>query len=308
MPLSLPQAGSLCALFADPTRVRLMALLDRSELSVAELTSATDLGQSRVSTHLGKLRDAGLVRDRRHGASTYYRLSDPLPETADRLWRLLRKDLDDGVLASDRERGDALVATRSSGWPESVAGRMERHYSPGRTWEATAQGVVGLSRFGDVLDAGSGDGALASLIAPSARSVTCLDRSEQVLAAARRRLGAEPHVRFSQGDLLELPFEPATFDQVMLFNVLTCTTEPAQALFESARVLRPGGHVAGVTLRKHRHMDVASEYGHQLPGFEPAELSAMFEELGLTVRRCAVTSRERRRPYFEVITFSAQKA
>jgi DNA-binding transcriptional ArsR family regulator len=98
MPLTLPAASSLLTLFADPTRVRLVSLLAQEELSVAELTRATGLSQSRVSTHLGKLREAGLLRDRRAGASTFYRAHDAWPEEAARVWGLLSERLDDGVL------------------------------------------------------------------------------------------------------------------------------------------------------------------------------------------------------------------
>jgi ArsR family transcriptional regulator len=162
-------------------------------------------------------------------------------------------------------------------------------------------------RFGDVLDAGSGDGTLAALIAPRARSVTCLDRSETVLGAARKRLRKQGKVSFTRGDLLELPFDDTRFDQVMLFNVLTYTHEPQRALGEAARVLRPGGLLAIVTLRAHDHASVTEAYGHVVPGFEVRELRRMLDRTELTVDTCAVTSRERRKPYFEIVSAFATK-
>jgi ArsR family transcriptional regulator len=304
---TLADSSALLSLFADPTRVRLMALLAREELSVAELTKVTGLGQSRVSTHLGKLREAGLVSVRRQGASTYYRRSAAMPAEARALWRLVEAQVDDSVLGADRERCEALMRTREQAWPDAVAGQMERHYSPGRTWEATARGFLGLMRLGDVLDAGSGDGTLAALVAPRARSVTCLDRSATVLAAAKERLRRHDNVAFAHGDLLELPFDGARFDQVMLFNVLTYTRAPQRALAEAARVLRPRGLLAIVTLRAHDHGRVTEAYGHVLPGFEVDALRGMLEEAGLAVDTCAVTSRERRKPYFEVVSAFATK-
>src|SRR4051794_1948154 len=168
----------LLRLFGDPTRVRLAALLERDELTVAEITRITDLPQSRVSTHLGKLREAGVLRDRREGASTYYCMNDgAMPPDARRVWTTVTGTLDEPLLRADRDRCASLVRSRESGkgWPDAVAGQMERYYSPGRTWEATARGLLGLVRLGDVLDAGSGDGALAALLAPRARHITCLD-------------------------------------------------------------------------------------------------------------------------------------
>ncbi len=307
MSVSLDDFSSLLSLLADPTRVRLMALLEREELSVAELTQITELGQSRVSTHLGKLREAGLIGDRRQGASTYYRASDAMPATAHEVWTLLAGKLDDRVLDADRERCAALLSARDAAWPDSVAGQMERHYSPGRTWEATARGFLGLVRLGDVLDVGSGDGTLAALIAPRARSVSCLDRSETVLEAARHRLAKLDNVRFAHGDMLELPFRDESFDQVMLFNVLTCARDPARALGEAARVLRPDGLVAIVTLRTHKHAAFTAGYGHVVAGYEPASLAKLIAKAGLTVDFCEVTSRERRQPYFEIISAFAHR-
>src|SRR5215831_6921317 len=166
-------------LFGDETRVRLISLLARHDLTVAELTAVTQLAQSRVSTHLGKLREAGVVRDRRNGTSTVYALNDgSMPADARRIWSLVESQVDeDAVLAADRSRADAVVSARERGgrWPDAFAGEMERHYSPGRTWEATAHAFVGLARLGDVLDAGAGDGTIAQFLAPRARSITCVD-------------------------------------------------------------------------------------------------------------------------------------
>lgn len=304
---TLADVNALCGLFADPTRVRLLALLAEEELSVAELTEVTGLPQSRVSTHLGKLRDAHLVAPRRQGSSTFHRLRGDMPAPARAMWDVVRAGLDDASVAADRERCAALVRAREAAWPDAVAGQMERHYSPGRTWEATARGFLGLTRFGDVLDAGSGDGTLAALIAPRARTVTCLDRSDRVLEAAERRLEGQDNVRICRGDLHELPFEDASFDTVMLFNVLTYARRPARVLDEAARVLRPGGQVAIVTLAAHDHHEVTGGFGHLVPGFDPAALRGWLEAAGLDVERCEITSRERRQPRFHVISAFAEK-
>jgi DNA-binding transcriptional ArsR family regulator len=137
---SLDATATLLGLLGDPTRVRLMALLAHDELAVAELVAITELGQSRVSTHLGRLREAGLVRDRRVGSSTYYGLSQAMPQPAAHLWEAVRQQLDDSVLDADRTRAQALrqARERAQSWPDAIAGEMERHYSPGRTyWRRT---------------------------------------------------------------------------------------------------------------------------------------------------------------------------
>src|SRR5262245_29849057 len=297
-------------LFGDPTRVRLVSLLARHDLTVADLTAITELPQSRVSTHLGRLREAGVLRDRRQGASTVYSLNDgSMPAPARKVWALLEPDLDDAVVAADRARCEALLRARERAvpWPDAVAGQMERHYSPGRTWEATARAFLGLVHLGDVLDAGSGDGTIAQFIAPRVRSVTCLDSSEKMLVAARARLAGVANARVLRGDLAAIPAGNASFDHVLLFNVLTHVANPGRALAEVARVLRRGGELTLVTLDAHDHASLTASYGHVHAGFRPAALRRLLGRANLTVERCEVTSRERREPHFNVITAFARK-
>jgi DNA-binding transcriptional ArsR family regulator len=182
-------AWSACLkVLADPTRVRLLALLEREELTVAELSGVTRLAQPRVSTHLAKLKEADLVRDRRAGVSAYYRFNaESLDPAEGRLWETLRDSTDDPLLRQDAERLPAILAARAGdqNWADSVAGDMERHYSPGRTWEALARSTLPLLEPGDVLDVASGDGVLAELLAPHARRYVCVDYSTRVVGAAR---------------------------------------------------------------------------------------------------------------------------
>jgi ArsR family transcriptional regulator len=305
---SLDASTELLSLFADPTRVRLVALLSSGELSVAELTSVVGLAQSRVSTHLGKLRDEGVVVDRRDGASTFYSVNDgAMPAGARALWTLLSKSIDDAVLDGDRARREKVVAARGGRWPDVVAGHMEQHYSPGRTWESLARGFLGLLRLGDVLDVGCGDGAVAQLVAPRCKSVTCIDRSEKLLAAAKERLAGATNVKCALGDAHELPFDDARFDDVLLFNALTCVTTPTRVIAEAARVLRPKGRLVVTVLAAHDHAESTAAYHHLHAGFEPKKLKTMIERTGLVVDACSVTSRERRPPQFEVVTAVAIK-
>lgn len=309
--LTVDSTVDLLNLLGDATRVRLLALCAHKELTVAELTAITELSQSRVSTHLGRLKEAGLLRDRKVGASTYYALNEgAMPAAARRLWELVRGEVSDAVLEADRKRCEALERARSgaASWPDSIAGEMERHYSPGRTWEATARGLIGIVRLGDVLDIGSGDGAIAQLLAPRARSITCLDRSERMIEAARRRLSGAGNVRFEQGDMHSLPFPDGSFDQVLLLSALTYSHDPAGAIAEVARVLRADGSLALVTLNSHDHAAVTAAYGHVQDGFSPAKIRRWLEAAGLEVELCQVTSRERRKPYFEVISAYAHRS
>jgi len=307
---ALAATTDLLKLFGDSTRIRLLSLLQERELSVAELTAVTQLAQSRVSTHLAKLREGGLLADRRLGTSTLHRVNDSaMPGPQRQLWTLLRGQLDDQVLRSDLDRARAVIEARDGGgrWADRVAGEMERHYSPGRTWEATARALPGLMRLGSVLDIGAGDGAIAQEVAPRAERYVCLDRSPRVIAACRRRLSALGHVHHAAADMHHLPFGDGTFDRVMLLNTLTYAEHPQRALCEASRVLRDGGLLSIVTLDAHTHTHITDSYQHLQPGFSPSALQAMLLEAGLAVDRCELTSRERRDPHFQVVTAFAHK-
>ena len=296
--------------FADATRVRLLALLAREELTVAELSAITQLAQPRVSTHLAKLKEAGLVRDRRAGVSAYYRFDEDNLDTVQReLWRSLRDGSDDPLLRQDAERVAGVLANRAAdqNWADSVAGDMERHYSPGRTWEALARTALPLLETGDVLDIASGDGVLAELLSPHAKRYICIDTSARVVAAAGERLRRFPNVEVREGDMHALPFKDASFDLVVLMHALTYSTQPAQAVAEAARVLRRGGRLLLSSLARHEHRSVVEAYGHVNLGFSEKELRKFAEKAGLEIANAETVTRERRPPHFEVLSLTAVK-
>lgn len=308
--MDLEAWSSALRLLSDPTRVRLLALLEKDELTVAELAAVTRLAQPRVSTHLAKLKEHGLVRDRRSGVSAYYRFAEDDLDPAQRaLWMALRSGTDDPLLRSDEERLPAVLATRAAdqNWADSVAGDMERHYSPGRTWEAMARAALQLLEPGDVLDLASGDGVLAELLAPRAKRYLCVDSSPKVVAAARERLAPWRNVEVRQGDMHALEFPDASFDLVLLMHALTYAARPAQSLIEGARVLRPGGRLLATTLSRHEHRAAIAPFGHANLGFTPKELSRMASKAGLDVVSCDVVTREKRPPHFEVVSLLARK-
>ncbi len=307
--MDLQLASHHCRLLADTTRLRLL-LLEQEEMSVAELAGITQLAQPRVSTHLAKLKESGLVIDRREGVFVYYRICTPIAdESLDALWQLLRSNTNDPLVQQDLDRIPEVLQKRGGGstWADSVAGDMERHYSPGRTWEATARGLVHLLEPGDVLDIASGDGVLAELLAPRARSITCLDISERVVEAGRRRLEAFDHVKFERGDMHALPVNDASFDTVLLMHALTYTRHPETVINEANRVLRPGGKLLAVTLLKHQHEKAVEPYNHVNLGFTIRQLETLCAKAGLQVQSCSVSAIEKRTPNFSVLSLSASK-
>jgi ArsR family transcriptional regulator len=301
------------ALLGDATRLRLARVLTAHELSVAELVEVLGVAQSRVSSHLTRLREAGLLRVRRVGGGAALHAVDPTgaAPALRELWNAAVTAMNDPQLLADEARAAALVRAREQRFPEAFAGEMERHYSPGRTWEAMAHALVATARLGDVLDAGGGDGSVAELLAPSCRSLTLLDASAPMVEAARRRLqgrvrtadGGSPRVLL--GDVERMALPDASFDLVLLLHVLVHCRRPALAVRQCARVLRPGGRLVVATLDAHPHADLARAYGHVHTGLAAEALQGMLERAGLEVRRCERALHERRAPRLGVVVAAA---
>ena len=308
--MDLQHASQHFRLLSDSTRLRLLMLVDREELSVAELAAITQLAQPRVSTHLAKLKEAGLVSDRREGVFVHYRMAGNIADSSLRaLWELLRTNTSDPLIQQDFERISQVLSARSgsSNWADSVAGDMERHYSPGRTWEATTRTIVHLLELGDVLDVASGDGVHAELLAPRARSIKCLDISQRVVDAGKKRLRDYSNVSFESGDMHQLPFADASFDTVLLMHALTYTNQPSVVFNETSRVLRPGGRLLAATLQKHAHKNAVVAYNHLNLGFTQSQLRKFSTSAGLEPQNIQISAVEKRTPNFKVLTLMAGK-
>jgi ArsR family transcriptional regulator len=312
--MSLNESMSLLRALADPTRVRLLCALEQEELTVAELQEVLDVAQSRVSTHLGRLKKAGLALDRVDGPHRYYRLADgSMPPAARVAWQAVRKPLDgDAQVERDRQRLEAVIASRQSGgssWVDRVAGSLDRHYSPGRTWESLARALVLSCDLGDLVDLGAGDGAIAELLAPAARSIVGVDINERMVEAGQKRLRKAQlsHVKLVLGDMQASPLADESADFVISQQSLQYATDPPRVFREAWRILRPGGRFLVVTLSAHEHGEVRGEYGHVHLGFRPQQLRAWTRAASLQLTQIASAGRERRPPQFEALALLAHK-
>jgi SAM-dependent methyltransferase len=305
--MSLSEYVDTLNLLGDENRLRLCALLRDRELCVTDLVRVTGIAQSRVSTHLGRLRDAGFVHDRRNGTQCFYALAeDNLTPTAQTVLDDASRSLDP-TLVGDQRRLSELEAERRGDLPASAGDDLERYYSPGRTWQSLAAGIAGLLDLGDVLDAGSGDGAAAATLAPYCRSLTCIDSNARMVELARARLATFPNARADVADVQALPFEPSSFDSVLLFHTLTYAAEPKQAVAECARVLRPGGRLVLLCLDRHAQRELTTRYGELHPGFSPADLRELLSAAGLAVKTAQVVAREAKKPHLDVVLAVADK-
>jgi ArsR family transcriptional regulator len=295
-------------LLGDESRIRLCALLQERELSVTDLVRVTGIAQSRVSTHLARLREGGFVRDRRDGQRSFYALAkESLSGTAKAVLEEAVRSTDP-TLEGDKRRLTALETKRRGALPDSFAGEIERHYSPGRTWQSLTVGLAALVELGDVLDVGSGDGAVAGYLAPYCRSLTCIDTDPRMIEAATERLGRYPHVRAQSADVHAMPFRAASFDAVLLFHTLTYAAKPARALEECGRVLRPGGRLVLLTLDAHDQRELTAPYGECHPGFTPRALKGLLARAGFAVTSCEIACREAKKPHFQVVLSVARKS
>ena len=305
----LTKAASTLSVLGDESRLRLCALLREQELSVGDLVKVTGISQPRVSTHLARLRDAAIVRDRKEGQHAFYALSAIEGSSAEVVRVVLEQASasTDPQLIRDRRRLAALLEARRGSFPDVFAGEMERHYSPGRTWQSLAIGLAALVELGDVLDVGSGDGAAAALLAPRCRSLVCLDVNPRMADAARDRFAQASNVQVTCVDASEISFEARSFDTVLLFHTLTYVTEPERVMAEALRVLRPGGRVVALSLDEHELEEQTAKFGERHPGFSARKLKSLLARAGFAKVSVDLACVEAKRPFFRVLLASAVK-
>jgi ArsR family transcriptional regulator len=264
---------------ADPTRCRMLLLLERHELTVGELCAVLQMPQSSVSRHLKTLADDDWVNSRRDGTSRFYGMaSDDLDPAAGRLWTLIREQVAPTTAASQDDRRLRSVLTRrrakSRAFFASAAGKWDtlRESLFGDTFFLWA--VLGLIDPGLVVgDLGCGTGQLSQTIAPYAKSVIAVDASNDMLDAARQRLQDFANIDVRQGELESLPIENEELHAAMLSLVLHYSPDPARALAEVGRVLRPGGRVLVVDMLPHDREEYQQQMGHVWLGFSDKQIT-----------------------------------
>jgi SAM-dependent methyltransferase len=286
-PFGAPVLDGL-ALLADPTRSRLLAILDGIELTVAELCDALALPQSTVSRHLKTLGDAGWVAARRDGASRYYGLTvDRLPEASQRLWELVRADVSETLEAGhDRRRLQPVLDRRRVGSVQffsTAAGQWDdlRAELFGATSDLRILPAL-LPPTSVVGDLGCGSGRIAAALAPFVSSVIAVDASAEMLSVARERLAGFPNVHLHEGSLESLPIESGTLDLALVVHVLHHLPDPALALAEAARVLKPGGRLVVADVLPHARHEYRRTMGHIWLGFDRTSIEDAFADAGLT--------------------------
>ena len=276
---------------SDPTRNRLLLLLDRHELTVSELCGVLQLPQSTVSRHLKALADAGWVGVRAEGTRNLYTLSrDELESSARRLWLLVREQMGSTPAAAhDQRRLQTALAARRTASQEffaSSAGQWDRLRDEmfGDRFHLAALAAF-AEREWTVGDLGCGTGRGSEALAPFVARVIAVDASAAMLQAARKRVQSFDNVELRRGELETLPIDDALLDAATLMLVLHHVTEPARALAETARVLKPGGRVILVDMLPHDREHYRQQMGHVWLGFAEEHIQRLFSESGFTSSR-----------------------
>jgi ArsR family transcriptional regulator len=275
---------------ADPTRLRLLRLLERNELGVAALCDVLQLPQSTVSRHLKVLGDEGFVSSRPQGTNRLYRMARLAKDSPGRrLWLLAREQTEAWPTArQDGLRLERLLRRQAPAAQAFFAGAATewdrlREEAYGRALNTTALLALLPSSWA-VADLGCGTGSLAAALAPHVDRVVGVDQSAAMLKAARARTSGFENVELRKGSLLAVPIEDASVDAALLVLALSYVSEPARVLREMARVLRPGGRAVVLDVLRHDREDFQRAMGQSVPGFEAEGLGAMMNEAGLVSR------------------------
>jgi ArsR family transcriptional regulator len=270
---------------AESTRLRLLALCAEGELTVSELTDILGQSQPRVSRHLKLLCDAGLLDRFREGSWVFYRLAEGA--LARRLLDLLPQG--DPMLALDRERLQQIKrqrAEQAASYFRANAAQWDRIrslYVDEKEVEAALLKLLPTEGLHDLLDIGTGTGRMLEVFGPRVERAVGIDLSREMLAMARVNLERAQlrHCAIRQGDMYQLPLAGASFDAVVIHQVLHYAERPARAIAEAARVLRPGGRLLIVDFAPHDLEFLRSEHAHRRLGFADGEIAQWCRAAGL---------------------------
>ena len=283
---------------ADPTRLRIVRLLGAMELAVGELAQVLGQSQPRVSRHVGILCDAGLAERRREGSWVFLRQAssgdsaDPVMAAVQRLLATAEAQMPDFAALCDADRrklaairdareaaAESYFARHAGQWDE-----LRALHSPDGEVEQALRTALRTAPLGVMLDIGTGTGRMAELFAADAERIVALDKNLEMLRVARAKLQHLPtdRIELVQGDFADLPFPAESFDTVLLHQVLHFAQEPAQALAEAARMIRPGGRIAIVDFASHTREELRTRHQHVRLGFSDRQMADLLKSAGFT--------------------------
>jgi len=295
-------------LAADPNRLRLLLLLEREELSVAEIQEILAKGQSQISTHLAQLKQAGLVDDRRTGKNAFYRLT-----ARPALMDLLKQAESEIPEAEDDRRALRLVLRKRQDkmrrYFDELAGKFGRQYVPGRSWKGIAEALLKLMPPLVIADLGAGEGTISQLMAQRAKKVIAVDNSEKMVefGSELARTHGIGNLEYRLGDIEDVPIRTGTVDLAFLSQALHHASHPERALAEAWRILKPGGRVTILDLNRHHFEEAREMYADLWLGFTELEMERFLKGAGFKNAETAVVYKEADPPYFETLLGTGEK-
>lgn len=300
-------------LLADATRLRIVALLSREELSVAELQEILGMGQSRISSHLALLRKGNILLDRREGKKTFYSLSGQLrPESLALIRAACAALVDQPEYQEDQENLARALEKRRRFVEEyfnAIAGRLGKNYCPGRSWEGIGHFLLRLTPHITIVDLGAGEGMMAQLLAQRAKSVTCIDSSRRMVevGTALAKKNGLTNLTYKLGDIEQVPLPDHSFDLAFLSQALHHAQHPARAVAEAFRILKPGGQLIVLDLKEHNFEKAHELYADVWLGFTENTLYGLLKRAGFQKVEVSVVAREEQEPGFQTLLASGVK-
>jgi ArsR family transcriptional regulator len=304
-------------LLGDPARVRLLLLLEREELSVAELQEILARGQSQISTHLSQLKQAGLIEDRRTGKNIFYSLKPATGaegKVVVQLMSVLRQAVADIPEAEQDAAALKLVIgkrrDKMRNYFDSLAGKFGREYLPGRSWEGLAEVLLRLMPPMLIADLGAGEGTFSQLLALRAKRVIAIDNSEKMIEFGGKlaRSHGLHNLEYRLGDLESVPIEDGAVDLAFFSQSLHHALHPGKAVEEAFRIVRPGGRIAILDLLRHQFEEAREMYADVWLGFTELELRKFLKKSGFRNVQTAIVHRETAPPHFATVAALADKA
>ena len=289
-------------LLSDPTRLRILRLVENESLSVAELQEVLGMGQSRISTQLSLLKTEGLVSDERSGKNNIYTCTaDPdLMEVA----RLAAAEVPE-VNADETALQHLLRKRRDSSraYFDELAGRFGKDYVPGRSWKALAEALIKVLNYQVVADLGAGEGTLAQLLAQRAEKVIAVDLSPKMVEFGQNLAiqNGLTNLEYRIGDIENPPIDDASLDLAILSQALHHAEHPHRALDAAFRILKPGGRLIVLDLLQHNFEEARELYADRWLGFSESDLAAMLEKSGFIRVETIVADRETEPPKFQTL-------
>jgi ubiquinone/menaquinone biosynthesis C-methylase UbiE len=297
----------------DINRLRMLLLLSREELSVAELQEILGMGQSSISTHLAQLKHAGLAEDRRTGKNIWYRSKADGEVLSGLLGMLQQAPEEIPEAAHDQAALDLVLRKRQDktrAFFDDMAGRLGREYVPGRSWKSMAEALLLMLPPMVIADLGAGEGAFSLLLAQRAQQVIAVDNSDKMVElgtqlAQKQGVAA---LEYRKGDLEAVPIADGAVDMALFSQSLHHALHPERAIAEAWRILKPGGRITILDLVQHRFTEAREMYADVWLGFSEVELESLLSKSGFEDVHTAVVHKETEAPFFQTVLATGNKA